>query len=217
MPSPKSHAQPADIAAAKSAAQFAQTLAGKLFGAPPKELSSESEALSQLVAELSQDQDALKAAALLPYLEGQKNNWASVQQAVPQKLAKLLENLADLALIDQIQRQSSGQEHEPLRRMLLAIVNDLRCVVIKLAQHLLQLRDAKKLGLEDRQKIAARSFQLYAPLANRLGIWQIKWEIEDLAFRYLHPNTYKQLAKQLKEKRVGRERYIEKVIALVSN
>lgn len=217
MPSPKSHAQPADIAAAKAAAQFAQALATKLYGAPPKALVAESAALSNLVAELSQDQDALKAAALLPYIEGERNYWRAAQDAVPQKLAKLLENLADLALIDQIQRQSSSQEHEPLRRMLLAIVNDLRCVVIKLGRHLLQLRHAKTLTAEERKAIAIRSFNLYAPLANRLGIWQIKWEIEDLAFRYLHPNTYKQLAKQLKEKRLGRERYIEEVIALVGN
>ena len=201
--------------AATDAVDFAVQLASKLFGAPPETLSQQSTALCHLVATLSQDNDALKAGALLPYLEGQKNNWQAAQAAAPQPLAKLLENLADLSLIDQIQRRGTNQEHEALRRMLLAIVNDLRCVVIKLAQHLLQLREAKNLSAPERREIADRSFNLYAPLANRLGIWQLKWEVEDLAFRYQQPDRYKKLAKQLKEKRREREQYIDSAIAQV--
>lgn len=204
-----------DPLAANQATDYALTLANKLFGQPPAELVEQSATLCQLVASLSEDQNALKAAALLPYLATKKHNWQAAQAAVPKALAKLLENLDDLSLIDQIQSQSPNQEHEALRRMLLAIVNDLRCVVIKLAQHLLQLRNAKNLANSARLDIAERSFNLYAPLANRLGIWQIKWELEDLAFRYTQPDTYKKLAKQLKEKRTEREQFIEQVIQRV--
>lgn len=215
MPTAKPLDNENDLASAEEAIAFASALAAKLFGEPPKTLLSQSAAITYIVAELSHDIDALKAAALLPFLEGQKNKWAAARRAVANPLSQLLDNLSDLSLIDEIQRQNSSQQHEPLRRMLLAIVNDLRCVVIKLAQHLQQLRQAKALSASDKIALAKRSFSLYAPLANRLGIWQIKWEIEDLAFRYTEADAYNRLAKQLKEKRVAREAYINNVILQV--
>ncbi|MEH6421587.1 RelA/SpoT family protein [Pseudomonas sp. CGJS7] len=100
---------------------------------------------------------------------------------------------------------------EGLRRLLLAIVRDLRVVPILLARQLACMRHAEKLAPDTRRELAALTRDIHAPLANRLGIWQLKWELEDLAFRYLEPQTYQKIARLLDEKRGDRERYIEQV------
>lgn len=100
---------------------------------------------------------------------------------------------------------------EGLRRLLLAIVRDLRVVPILLARQLARMRHADHLPADTRRELAALTRDIHAPLANRLGIWQLKWELEDLAFRYLEPQTYQKIARLLDEKRGDRERYIEQV------
>jgi GTP pyrophosphokinase len=98
---------------------------------------------------------------------------------------------------------------EGLRRLLLALVRDLRVVFILLARHLARMRLAAR-GDEDRRRaLAALAADIHAPLANRLGVWQLKWELEDLAFRFLQPDTYKRIARLLDERRGDRARYIE--------
>ncbi len=110
------------------------------------------------------------------------------------------------------ERGASGNS-EGLRRLLLSIVQDLRVVPILLARQLARMRVANKLPASERRLLAQLTRDIHAPLANRLGIWQLKWELEDLAFRHLEPETYRQLVQQLDEKRAGRERYIEAVKA----
>jgi GTP pyrophosphokinase len=108
----------------------------------------------------------------------------------------------------------SGAGHaEGLRRLLLAIVRDLRVVLILLARQLARLRAADKAPPEQRHALAQLTADIHAPLANRLGIWQLKWELEDLAFRYLQPVTYQRIARQLDERRDDRERFIVRAIA----
>ena len=104
-------------------------------------------------------------------------------------------------------------ESEALRRMLLAMCNDLRVVLLRLASRLQTLRwyAANKDAQVDagvRERLARETMELYAPLANRLGIWQLKWELEDLAFRFIEPDTYKRVARMLDEKRIEREGFI---------
>ncbi|MDQ3205533.1 MAG: bifunctional (p)ppGpp synthetase/guanosine-3',5'-bis(diphosphate) 3'-pyrophosphohydrolase [Pseudomonadota bacterium] len=107
------------------------------------------------------------------------------------------------------QRASTG--NEGLRRLLLAIVRDLRVVPILLARQLARMQHADRLPEEQRRELAALTRDIHAPLANRLGIWRLKWELEDLAFRHIEPQTYQQIARLLDEKRRDRERYIEQV------
>ncbi|MBB1473831.1 bifunctional (p)ppGpp synthetase/guanosine-3',5'-bis(diphosphate) 3'-pyrophosphohydrolase [Luteimonas sp. MC1782] len=109
--------------------------------------------------------------------------------------------------------QERGRNHEGLRRLLLAIVRDLRVVPILLARQLVRMRAAAMLPDAERLALARLTRDIHAPLANRLGIWQLKWELEDLAFRHLEPATYRQIATLLDDKRAGRERYIEDVKA----
>ena len=111
------------------------------------------------------------------------------------------------------ERHADGSGSEGLRRLLLAIVRDLRVVPILLARQLARLRAAGRQPEAERRALAQLTRDIHAPLANRLGIWQLKWELEDLAFRHLEPDTYRRIARLLDEKRGARERYIEAVKA----
>lgn len=108
---------------------------------------------------------------------------------------------------------SQAQQIESLRKMLLAMVQDIRVVLIKLAERTQTLRHLSGASPSLQKQIAQETQGLFAPLANRLGVWQIKWEMEDLALRYLEPELYKQIAKMLDERRVDREQYIVDVVA----
>jgi len=105
------------------------------------------------------------------------------------------------------------EQPERLRRMLLAMVDDVRVVLIKLAYRVQRLRELAKADEETQQAIATESLEIYSPIANRLGIGQLKWELEDLSFRYLQPETYKRIAHMLEEKRGERETYIKQVVS----
>lgn len=107
------------------------------------------------------------------------------------------------------------QQSEALRKMLLAVVSDARLVLVRIAEQLYRLRLAKTATATEQTRIAIETREIYAPLANRLGVWQLKWELEDLSFRYLEAETYKQIAKSLNEKRNERESFIEKVISQI--
>jgi len=97
--------------------------------------------------------------------------------------------------------------------MLLAVVSDPRLVLARLAEELVALRHARELPGPERERRALEARAIYAPLANRLGVWQLKWELEDLAFRYLEAQEYRRVAAALNERRADRERYIEALCA----
>src|SRR5580658_8530033 len=105
------------------------------------------------------------------------------------------------------------RQTETLRKMLLAVVSDPRLVLARLAEELVGLRHARTLTAAERERRALEARAIYAPLANRLGVWQLKWELEDLAFRYLEPEEYRHIAAALNERRADRERYIEALCA----
>jgi len=105
------------------------------------------------------------------------------------------------------------EQTERLRRMLLAMVDDVRVVLIKLAYRVQRLRELSHSDELTRSAIASETLEIFAPIANRLGIGQLKWELEDLSFRYLQPETYRRVAKMLEEKREERESYIAQVVA----
>jgi GTP pyrophosphokinase len=104
-----------------------------------------------------------------------------------------------------------SRQAETLRKMLLAVVSDPRLVLARLAEQLVELRHARALPPEERERLAIETRAVFAPLANRLGVWQLKWELEDLAFRYLDADEYRHIAAALNERRADRERYIEEL------
>ena len=109
----------------------------------------------------------------------------------------------------------NARQAETVRKMLLAVVSDPRLVLARLAEQLVRLRHAKELTADERDRLALEARTVFAPIANRLGVWQLKWELEDLAFRYLEPNEYRHIAAALNERRADRERYIETVCETV--
>jgi GTP pyrophosphokinase len=110
--------------------------------------------------------------------------------------------------------QQAAAQVETLRKMLLAMSSDMRVVLVRLASRVATLRYFAEIKLESEmsEKYARDTLDLYTPLANRLGIWQLKWELEDLSFRFLEPATYKRIAKMLEEKRIEREGFVEGAI-----
>jgi GTP pyrophosphokinase len=110
-------------------------------------------------------------------------------------------------------RGLDARQAETLRKMLLAVVSDPRLVLARLAEQLVGLRHAREASAEERERRAVEARAIFAPLANRLGVWQLKWELEDLAFRYLEPEEYRRIAAELNERRADRERYIEALCA----
>ncbi len=166
------------------------------------------EALGLLVG-LRADADMLAAAIIhaVPAWQGEPAD--ALMKAFP-ALRPLIEGQRAAAQVWTLHagRPAAGRA-EGLRRLLLAIIRDLRVVLVLLARQLVALRHAAALPPEQREAIARLAADIHAPLANRLGIWQLKWELEDLAFRHLQPDTYKRIAKLLDEKRIDREGFIE--------
>ena len=109
----------------------------------------------------------------------------------------------------------SSKNIENVRKMLLAMIDDVRAVVIKLAEVVIKLRNLKNDPEEEKVLYSKEVIDIYAPLANRLGIGQIKWELEDLSFRYLHPHMYKKIASHLDEKRLDRENYVNHLVDIL--
>ncbi|PZR40565.1 MAG: GTP diphosphokinase, partial [Ectopseudomonas oleovorans] len=144
---------------------------------------------------------------------------ADVHQRFGPVVAKLIEGVLRMAAISASlnPRESlvlgSQAQVENLRKMLVAMVDDVRVALIKLAERTCAIRAVKLADDEKRQRVAREVFDIYAPLAHRLGIGHIKWELEDLSFRYLEPEQYKQIAKLLHERRLDREQYINDAMA----
>lgn len=166
----------------------------------------------EILITLSMDKPTLVAALLFPIATSGLLDQEELEEHYGKEIIKLIHGVEEMAAIGQLNITMQGSEAsaqvDNVRRMLLAMVDDFRCVVIKLAERICNLREVKDQPDEVRRAAAKECANIYAPLANRLGIGQLKWEIEDYAFRYQQPDTYKQIAKQLSERRIVREQYI---------
>lgn len=173
----------------------------------------------EILADLRMDKDALTAALLFPLIEAQALSCDDVQTEFPQAVLTMLAAVNQMEAIQTIpvgpNQNPNPQQADNLRKMLLTMVEDVRAVVIKLAAQICYLRDVKNADEETRVLAAKQTNAIFGPLANRLGIGQLKWELEDLAFRYLHPQVYKKIAAQLEEKRLDREQYMKDFVAAV--
>lgn len=154
------------------------------------------------------------AAALLAGLPDAALDPEALKRTFGTGLTALILGAARLNRMDALFSQLAGEanQSESLRQMLLAMTDDIRVVLIKLAERVQTLREMAQAAPEARRKLAHDARELYAPLANRLGVWQLKWELEDLACRYLEPETYRHIARLLDERRLDREWYIDQVI-----
>jgi len=160
------------------------------------------------------------AAALLCNLPSSELQADRLDAEVGNAVSRLVQGVLSLGRMDQLLAESAADGHdqnEALRQMLLAMTDDIRVVLVKLAERVQTLRELASLDNDLRHRIATDAREYYAPLANRLGVWQFKWELEDLACRFLEPDTYKRIAKQLEERRLDREVYIEQVTQQLSS
>lgn len=178
-------------------------------------------AVAQILADLGLDHETLAAAILHDVVEDTGVELADLKRDFGARIAGLVDGVTKMKVIQEFQRQPEGSRREyaqaeSLRKMLLAMAEDVRVVLIKLADRLHNMRTLSALPEEKQQRIARETMDIFAPLANRLGIWQMKWELEDLAFRYLEPDTYRQTAGLLAERREDREAYIDRVVKLLS-
>ncbi|HEY5434173.1 MAG TPA: HD domain-containing protein, partial [Candidatus Limnocylindrales bacterium] len=163
-------------------------------------------ASAQILAELGIDPVAVSAALLHDVAEDTEYSLADVEERFGPEVAHMVDGVTKLSKFSTHSHEQ--QQAENIRKMFLAMADDIRVVLIKLADRLHNMRTLGALKTEKQQRIARQTLEIYAPLAERLGIWQIKWELEDLSFKALEPEAFRELAKLLDTRRTGRETYI---------
>jgi GTP pyrophosphokinase len=182
---------------------------------------AEAQETAHILIELALDHECVAAALLVPLLRVRPDMTRALRERFGSRLIELAEGALRMGEIGALsgkavspQRpEAQAAQLEVLRKMLLAMVQDVRVVLIKLGDHLRELRaEVKSENTARRIELAELTRDIFAPLANRLGVWQLKWELEDLALRVLEPESYKRIARLLDEKRHDRERYIENVV-----
>jgi len=181
-------------------------------------------AMVDVLLALDLDHESAAAALLVPLLRAKPEAVREIRGTFGTTIAELAEGVVRMGEIGALSNravaparaEAQAAQLEALRKMLLAMVQDVRVVLIKLADHLQELRSAvKSADPRHMAETAELTRDIFAPLANRLGVWQIKWELEDLALRVLEPESYKRIARLLDEKRLDRERFIGNVVAML--
>ncbi|MDE2118261.1 MAG: bifunctional (p)ppGpp synthetase/guanosine-3',5'-bis(diphosphate) 3'-pyrophosphohydrolase [Betaproteobacteria bacterium] len=215
---------PAEIDVIRHACELAEPLyAGQteLTGAP---LLQHALGAASILVGMNMDFETI-AATVLHAVPGYLDGWAEVlTERFGRNVTALVEGISRMEQIRQFSEMPSqdkkekgkgdnAQQIESLRKMLLAMVEDIRVVLIKLAERTQTLRCLSGAGPDQQRLVAQETQSIFAPLANRLGVWQIKWELEDLSVRYLEPELYKKIARLLDERRVDREQYIAEVVS----
>jgi len=171
------------------------------------------------LAELQLDASSLAAALLHDVPENCGVPISEIEAQFGSEVAKLVDGttkLGKLSLSTPVKEASRGAQAENLRKMLLAMAEDLRVVFIKLADRLHNMRTLDALPPEKQRSIAQETLEIYAPLAHRLGIWELQWQLDDLSFRYLEPEKYRQVARLITAHRTQRERFIAQMIQILS-
>ncbi len=180
-------------------------------------------AVAETLAELRLDVNTVLAALLHDVSEDCEVPLSEVETRFGHEVSKLVDGVTKLSRVPWFQEEGAQPRPidkqaiwaESMRKMFLAMADDVRVVLIKLADRLHNMRTLDARPVEKRRAVARETMDIYAPLANRLGIWQIKWQLEDLSFRQLEPATYKEIAGKLASRRVQRERLIERAIEVL--
>ncbi len=166
-------------------------------------------AVASILADLKMDAPTIVAAMLHDVVEDTSNTLSDVEARFGQEVAQLVDGVTKLDRLEVRTREE--EQAENLRKMLLAMAKDIRVILIKLADRLHNMRTLKHLTADRVQRIARETMDIYAPLAHRLGIFRIKWELEDLAFQHLQPDAYQEMKERIAKKRQEREAGVDAV------
>lgn len=169
--------------------------------------------VARILAELQMDVDTIVAGLLHDVLEDTDITADEMRESFGDEVLRLVEGVTKLTQISFKTREE--QQARSLRKMFLAMAEDLRVIVIKLADRLHNMRTLRHLSVERQRRIATETMEIYAPLAHRLGMWSMKWEMEDLAFRSLYPDEHADLVRQLNRRRDEREAELNDVIVVL--
>lgn len=176
--------------------------------------------MAKLLLELNCDSDTIAASIAYPSIYYAQPNRDKVNQALTVNVSKLIYGATRMEAIHDMHNRAdtlNQQQVDNLRKMLLAIIDDIRIVFIKLAERLITLQYLKHCSSEQQHYLANQVMSFYAPLANRLGIGQLKWQLEDFAFRFLHPDEYFSISKALSMRRSERETFINETMTELNN
>ncbi|TME08453.1 MAG: RelA/SpoT family protein [Chloroflexi bacterium] len=207
----RKHDDDADVATIRRAIDFAVEAHGDQRRASGEPYVTHPIASAQILADLGIDPVAVEAALLHDVPEDTEYALSDIEDRFGSEVAQLVDGVTKLGKFSTLSHEQ--QQAENIRKMFLAMADDIRVVLIKLADRLHNMRTLAALPPEKQLRIARQTLEIYAPLAERLGIWQIKWELEDLAFKTLEPERFRELAKLLDTRRKGRESFIERAIA----
>lgn len=172
--------------------------------------------IAAILADLQVDVETLCAALLYENVIHADLSLDDIQEQLGSEITKLVKGVLRMGVLSERGYSKSTQQIDNIRKMLLAMVDDVRVVLIKLAERLCILRSLSHLPPSIQRQIAREAMDIYAPLANRIGVGALKWEMEDLAFRYLEPDMYREIAVGLNSKRIDRDRYVAHVIELLN-
>jgi GTP pyrophosphokinase len=167
-------------------------------------------AVADILADLEMDRDTIAAALLHDVVEDTVVTSEEVTELFGTEIATLVDGVTKLTRIPYQSKEDAQVEN--LRKMFLAMAKDIRVIIIKLADRLHNMRTLNSLAPAKQQAIAKETLEIYAPIAHRLGIWRIKWDLEDLALRYLDPDSYRDIAERVAKKRTEREEAVTRVI-----
>ncbi len=207
----RSHHPLADLAGIERAYRFALEAHADQNRASGEPYVTHPIAAAQTLAELGLDPVAIQAALLHDIPEDTEYSLQDVEERFGSEVAQLVDGVTKLSKFSAHSHEE--RQAENIRKMFLAMAEDVRVVLIKLADRLHNMRTIAGLPPEKQQRIARQTLEIYAPLAERLGIWQMKWELEDLAFKVLEPVAFRSLAQQLEVRRTARESYVERAMA----